>query len=86
MTLKLVNNVTKKEYEFEVTDENDSRLYWHFEDLELEENMDDGEYDYLLYDDEELVAQGLCQIGEYTPEHSQYENDNNYKQYISDGN
>lgn len=81
MTLKLTNNVTKKEYEFNVEDKNDSRLYYSFE-VELEDGMDDGEYDYQLYDDDEIVAHGICQIGDYVPQHTIYDNNNQgYTQY-----
>ena len=83
MTLKLTNNVSKKEYVYDVTDENDSILYYHFENFVLDDNMDDGEYNYLLFDDKnKVVAQGLLQIGDYVPEHTAYENnDVKYKQY-----
>lgn len=84
MTLKLTNNVGKKEYEFTVSDLEDSTLYYHFDNFVLEDGMDAGEYGYFLYDnDGELVAQGLCQIGDYESEHKVYKEDNNkvYKQY-----
>ena len=83
MTLKLTNNVTKKEYEFNVEDKNDSRLYYSFE-VELEDEMDAGEYDYQLYDDDEIVAHGLCQIGFYTNNNVIYTgNTHTYTQYNS---
>lgn len=83
MTLKFVNNVSKKEYEYSVTDLNDSKLYYHFENFVLDDGMDDGEYNYFLFDnDDNLVAQGLVQIGDYVPEHTIYDNnDVKYKQY-----
>lgn len=85
MTLKLVNNVSKKEYEFNVTDVGDSNMYYHFENFTLEDEMDDGEYNYFLFDnDDNLVAQGLVQIGNYVPEHTVYDNNKTtYKQYNS---
>ena len=84
MVLKLTNNVSKKEYEFTVTDLENSKLYYHFNNFVLEEHMDDGEYNYYLYDEEEtLVAQGLLQVGNYNAERKIYkETENNtYKQY-----
>lgn len=83
MTLKLVNNVSKKEYEFQVTDLEDSRMYYHFENFVLLNEMYDGEYNYFLYDNNnKLVAQGILQIGDYVPEHTTYDNkDVKYKQY-----
>lgn len=66
MIFRLENNVTKKKYEFTVEDIGDSTLYYHF-NMSLVETVDDGEYNYWLYDDEEtnLLAQGICQIGNY---------------------
>lgn len=86
MLLKFINNVSKKEYQFNVTDMEDSKLYYHFENFTLEDNMDDGEYDYLLFDnDDNLVAKGLVQIGDYVPENTKtYDNNKTtYKQYNS---
>lgn len=86
MTLKLTNNVSKKEYEYTVTDMEDSKMYYHFENFVLDDNMDDGEYDYFLYDEENtVVAQGLCQIGDYEREETTIYDNNKptYKQYNS---
>lgn len=85
MLLKFTNNVTKKEYEFTVIDLEDSFMYYHFENLVLETNMDDGEYSYELYDSaDKVVAKGLCQVGQYVPEGTKKYNNNEktvYKQY-----
>lgn len=85
MTLKMTNTVSKKEYEFNVTDMNDSKMYYHFKNLTLESGMDDGSYEYNLLDnDNNLVAQGVLQIGDYVPQKTVYnENGNNnpYKIY-----
>lgn len=65
MVFKLENKVTKKKYEFDVEDIGDSTLYYHF-NMSLEDNVDDGEYAYWLYDEKaRLVAQGVAQIGDY---------------------
>ena len=66
MVFRLENNVTKKIYEFNVEDIGDSTLYYHF-NMSLAETVDEGEYNYWLYEDEKLVAQGVAQIGDYIP-------------------
>lgn len=84
MVLKLTNNVSKKTYEYTVIDLEDSTLYYHFDNFVLEDNMEEGEYDYFLYDSEdELVAQGLVQIGTYESDHNVYSKEpkQTYKQY-----
>lgn len=84
MVLKLTNNVSKKTYEYSVNDLDDSILYYHFDNFVLEDNMDDGEYDYELFDDDEkMVAQGLLQVGNYESDHKVYskETKQTYKQY-----
>lgn len=85
MKLILKNNVDKKEYEFSVTDLEDSGMFWHF-NLSLVSGMCDGEYSYVLYDnDNKQVAEGLLQIGDYEikqQEQPVYTNNNNeYIQY-----
>lgn len=82
MELKLTNSVSKKEYKYTVEDTNTSIYYWNF-NLKLD-NMDDGEYVYVLSDDEgNECARGLLQIGNYKPEKTEYENknDNGYIVY-----
>lgn len=81
MLLKLRNNLTKNEYEFNVNDWYSSKIFFEFE-IKLKENMEDGEYNYYLYDGECLVANGLCQIGDYKTEIKEYkENKNKEKTY-----
>lgn len=83
MKLRLKNNVDKKEYEFTVEDLEDSGMFWHF-NINLYENMNDGEYSYFLYDEDNLVAEGLLQIGNFeisVEEQHTYNNENNYIQY-----
>lgn len=80
MTLKLKNNATKAEIQFDVTDKGESCMYYVF-DIQLESLVDDGEYTYELYNlNDEVVATGLMQIGDYVAEHTTYNNDN--QQYI----
>jgi len=71
MTLKLYNNTTKKEWEFTVTDNNTSRLFYCF-DITLPEQIESGEYTYTLSDEDVVKATGLCQIGDYVPENNVY--------------
>lgn len=82
MILELKNNLSKELHSFTVTDLEDSQLFYHFEDLEFNDTMVEGEYTYLLYDDDrKLVAEGMCQIGDYVPETTAYTENNNYIQY-----
>lgn len=84
MTLKLRNNLTKVVYTFDnLEDKLTSRLFYTF-DLTLQDNMDDGEYTYNLIDgNEAIVATGLLQIGDYTPNNNTYtaQTQNGYIQY-----
>lgn len=82
MYLKLVSNVNKKEYIFSgLTDYNDSKMFYHFT-LQLDEDMDDGSYTYYLFnDEEEQIATGVLQIGEYVKEATAYTKNNSYTVY-----
>lgn len=87
MLLKLYNNTTKREINLDnLEDITDSRLFFHFK-ITLPEDLDDGEYAYTLYDDEEVVkATGLLQVGDYVPEKTEYtgntiRENNGYVQY-----
>ena len=86
MTLKLFNNVTKKEYTFEnLVDAMTSRIWYTF-DITLQPDMDDGEYTYTLYDEQDVVkASGLLQVGDYKPKNNTYtaQTQNGYIQYNS---
>lgn len=82
MKLVLKSNITKKTWEFTVYDRCDSRMFYHFPNFKLTEKMDDGEYNYELYEDNELLAQGLLQIGDYENNTvTAYTKNNTYKQY-----
>lgn len=80
MLLKLRNNLTKIEYEFNVIDYYSSNIFFHFE-IELKSGMEDGEYNYYLYDGDCLVANGLCQIGDYKTDVKEYNKNKTYKVY-----
>ena len=83
MKLIIKNGVTHKEFEYSVTDLNESSIYYTF-NINIPEEMDDGEYSYILKDDsDKIVATGLMRIGDYKQENTQYNNnkDNKYIQY-----
>ena len=85
MVLKFTNNTTKQEWNLDVTDTNDSRMFYHF-DIILPEGMPDGEYTYILLDDDTPKASGLLQVGEYIPDNNTYtaQTQNGYIAYNPD--
>lgn len=80
MILTLTNTVTKQGLDIEVTDIQDSRLFYHF-NLELPQKMDEGSYTYTLRDDDTILATGLCQIGDYKAENTTYKTNGNTIKY-----
>ena len=82
MTLKLTHQVSHKVYTFEVEDSNTSVIYYNF-NLTLENDMDEGQYDYLLLEGDDILARGIAQIGDFKPEKTEYKNknDNGYIVY-----
>ena len=88
MKLEIINNLTKQKLSFNVRDFHSSNIFFHFE-LKLYENeegiktedMSEGEYSYFLYDGDTKVAEGLLQIGDYTKENKEYNNEKKYKVY-----
>lgn len=84
MKLKLSNNVTKVVTILEnIVDLAGSAYNYEF-DVELPAGMDDGEYEYVLMDDENNpLATGVAQIGTYEPEKTAYtaQTKNTYVQY-----
>ena len=88
MILKLTNNLTKNTLSFEVNDLYLSNIYFNFE-ISLNENIEgvalkdisEGEYTYNLYDEENIIATGLLQIGDYKANNKQYNNKKTYKVY-----
>lgn len=82
MVLKLVHNLTKKEYEFVAFDILDSRIFYHFS-IRLKEEMDEGEYNYYLLDDDgKVLSQSVLQIGDYQRNDKVYTTENNgFKSY-----
>ena len=83
MLLKLYNTLTKKSYEFIVNDTGNSNINYKI-NLKLESGMDEGTYEFKLYDNNKLVSRGLCIIGDFKPEITSYTITNNgYIQYNS---
>lgn len=83
MLLKLYNNLTKKSYEFIVNDTGNSNINYKI-NLKLESGMDEGTYEFKLYDNNKLVSRGLAQIGDYVPQTATYiKTEDGYIQYNS---
>ena len=82
MKLLLKNGITHKNFEYSVTDLNESSIYYTF-NLNIPEEMDDGEYEYTLKDNEDkIVATGLMRVGDFKQENKQYiNNKDKYIQY-----
>ena len=84
MKLLLKNGITHKNFEYSVEDLNESSIYYTF-NLNIPEEMDDGEYEYTLKDDvEKILATGLMRVGDYKQENKEY-NNNKDKKYIQYG-
>lgn len=84
MKLLLINSITKKEFEYSVTDLNESSIFYTF-NINIPDSFDDGEYEYTLKDDgDKILATGLMRVGDYKQENTQYNNkDKKYIQYGS---
>ena len=83
MLLKLDNTLTKKAYEFIVNDTGNSNINYKI-NLKLESGMDEGTYEFKLYDNNKLVSRGLAQIGDYVPQTTTYtKTEDGYIQYNS---
>ena len=82
MKLKIVNNLTKKVYEYQAFDIQDSRIFYHFS-LRLTGEEEEGEYTYFLLDDDgKVLSQSMLQIGDYERENTVYTTENNgFKSY-----
>ena len=82
MKFIIKNGITHKEFEYSVTDLNESSIYYTF-NLNIPEEMDDGEYEYTLKDDvDKILATGLMRVGDFKQENKEYNNkDKKYIQY-----
>lgn len=80
MILKLINNVTHKEYEI-WNDVKGINGYYVYLNIILPDEMDDGEYNYQLIHKNQIIATGLLQIGKYEPEINEYNTEDEIIQY-----
>jgi hypothetical protein len=80
MILKLINNVTHKEYEI-WNDVKGINGYYVYLNIILPDGMDDGEYNYQLIHENKIIATGLLQIGKYEPEINEYNTEDEIIQY-----
>ena len=83
MKLYIKNGITHKEIEYNVTDLNESSIYYVL-NINIPDSLDDGEYEYTLKDDgEKILATGLMRVGDFKQENKEYNNnkDNKYIQY-----
>ena len=79
MKLIIKNGITHKNFEYSVEDLNESSIYYVF-NINFPEEMDDGEYSYILKDDgDKIVATGLMRIGDFKQENTQYINNKDRK-------
>lgn len=77
MEIHLINNLTKVKYIFENLEDNyrSTDLFYAF-DIKLESGMPDGEYTLILFEDGVKMVETLAQIGDYVPERTSYNNEN----------
>lgn len=74
MKIILKNGITKRNFEYNVDDLNESSIFYVF-NINLPEEMDDGEYTYVLKDNEDkIVATGLIRVGDFKQNNTQYIN------------
>ena len=84
MKLQLSNCVSKVVTIIENIVDLAGSAYNYVFDVELPDGMDDGEYEYVLMDDDNNpLATGVAQIGSYIPEKTAYtaQTKNTYVQY-----
>lgn len=85
-SIKLTNQVTKVSFVVESLEDLATSAYNYVFDLVLPGNIDTGEYEYQLFDENnDLKATGLCQIGDYIPPKKAYTGNTRttYKQYTN---
>lgn len=80
MTLRITNNVTKSQYVYDVTDKNDSGLFYHCT-VQLKGDEEEGDYDYELMDGENTLSTGLLRIGNFAQTDNKVYEDNDKKGY-----
>lgn len=89
MFLRITNNLTKMTYDLRgIEDKKTSKLFYVLDVRVPSINIEEGEYTYELFDDEEkVIAQGLLQYGDYKRDenvNTEY-NDNNNGYIVYDG-
>jgi hypothetical protein len=76
MKLVLINSLSKEKYELIVRDNGSTMNYYKLE-INLYDNMAEGEYEYTLLDDNNNeISNGLLQIGDYKQNNDVYEHKN----------
>lgn len=81
MILKITNNLTKIEYKLPVTDKGSTMNFYKFE-ITLPQSVDDGEYTYQLVNEkDEIISNGLLQIGDYVAPNTEYNNTVKYQTF-----
>lgn len=79
MKFIIKNGITKRNFEYNIEDLNESLIYYTF-NINVPEEMDDGEYTYVLKDDgDKILATGLMRVGDYKQNNTQYINNKDKK-------
>lgn len=81
MWLNLKNTIDGIVWSFEVEDSTPNSEYYYFKDLNIPEDMPDGEYEYSLMYENILLATGLLRLGNYKTDVKSYEITTKTKQY-----
>ena len=80
MTLKITNNVTKSQYSYNVTDKDDSGIFYHCT-VQLKGDEEEGDYDYELTDGDNVLSTGLLRIGDFNDDEKKVYDDNDKNKY-----
>lgn len=81
-SIKIVNTVTKQEYTYnELSDLNGGKMLYYLFSIDTS-NLDDGEYQLTLFNDDDIVCTELLKIGDYNSDKIQYSK--GYNIYIVD--
>lgn len=89
--LALTNQTTKVTTLFKVSDTtpfSPTHYTFNTSDIRTEgekplvlDDLDNGQYNYIVYSNSVNLASGIIQLGDYTPVHNQYNSDLEIKQY-----
>lgn len=84
MRLEIMNTTDRNiVLSVDVTDKETSRMYYVF-DVNLPDDLPDGEYEYRLIDGAEILSSGVMNIGGYDSDRKEYEETITYIQYESE--